>query len=97
MAATLDEEHGELVLFLVNRNASETARTRVRLGSWPGAQLAEALVIGGGDPWETATREHAESAAPRRLEEAALDGEWLEVSLPAASWSVIRLATKGRV
>ncbi|HEX7491978.1 MAG TPA: alpha-L-arabinofuranosidase C-terminal domain-containing protein [Candidatus Limnocylindrales bacterium] len=92
-AVTLDEETGELVFFLVNRNASEAVRTSVRLRSWPDARLTEALVIGGGDPWETSTRERPDGVAPRKLEEAALDGDSLEVTLPAASWSVVRLAT----
>jgi alpha-N-arabinofuranosidase len=95
-AATLDEDAGELALFLVNRNASEAVRLRVRLGSWPGARLAEALVIGGGDPWETSTRERPEGVAPRKLDEASLDGDSMEVVLPAASWSVVRLATSLR-
>jgi alpha-N-arabinofuranosidase len=93
MAATLDEKQGELVLFLVNRNASDATRTSVRLGSWPDARLTEALVVGGGDPWATSTREHPEGVAPRKLDEVALDGGSLDVVLPAASWSVIRLAT----
>jgi alpha-N-arabinofuranosidase len=96
VAATLDEEHGQLVLFLVNRNASEVARTSVRLGSWPDARVAEALVIGGGDPWETSTLEHPDRAIPRKLDEVALDGDLLEAILPAASWSVVRLATPSR-
>jgi alpha-N-arabinofuranosidase len=96
VAATLDEEQGQLVLFLVNRNASEAAVTSVRLGSWPDARLAEALVIGGGDPWETSTREHPEGVVPRKLDEAVLDGDSLEVALPPASWSVVRLATASK-
>ena len=80
----------------MNRNASEAVRLRVRLGSWPGARLAEALVIGGGDPWETSTRERPEGVAPRKLDEASLDGDSMEVVLPAASWSVVRLATSLR-
>jgi alpha-N-arabinofuranosidase len=91
VAATLDEERGELVLFLVNRNATEAATTSIRLGSWPDATLIEALVIGGGDPWETSTREHPDGVAPRNLGEAALRGDALEVVLPAASWSVVRV------
>jgi len=94
VAATLDEAQAELVLFLVNRNASETAHAAVRLGSWPEARLIEALVIGGGDPWETSTRERPEGVVPRELPEAAIVGDSLELVLPAASWSVVRLATK---
>ena len=93
VAATLDEERHELVLFLVNRSASDAALTSVRLGSWPNARLTEALVIGGGDPWATSTRERPEGAAPRKLSEATLDGDSLEIVLPAASWSVVRFAT----
>ena len=96
VAATLDEEGGQLVLFLVNRSASEVARTSVRLGSWPDARVAEALVIGGGDPWETNTREHPDRVIPRTLSEVALEGDSLEAILPAASWSVVRLATPSR-
>ena len=62
------------------------------MGSWRDARLVEALVVGGGDPWQTSTRERPEGVAPRKLDEAALDGDSLEVVLPAASWSVVRLA-----
>jgi alpha-N-arabinofuranosidase len=95
-AATLDEDAGELVLFLVNRSASETVLTSVSLGSRPGARLEEALVIGGGDPWETSTRERPDGVAPRKLDAASLNGDSLEVSLPAASWSVVRVATSSK-
>ena len=92
VAATLDEEKGDLTLFLVNRNASEAAQTSIRLGSWPAARLAESLVVGGGDPWETNTREQPDRVAPHRNDETSLDGGLLDVTLPAASWSVVRLA-----
>jgi alpha-N-arabinofuranosidase len=92
VAATLDEEKGELVLFLVNRNASEAAQTTIRLGSWPDARLADSLVVGGGDPWEMSTREQPDRVVPHRNDETSIDGGLIDVTLPAASWSVIRLA-----
>ncbi len=91
-AATLDEQRGELALFLVNRHASEAAQASVQLGRWPGARLVDSLVIGGGDPWETNTRQRPDRVVPRGNPQTALDGISLEVSLPAASWSVVRLA-----
>ena len=91
-AATLDEEHGQLALFLVNRDASEAAQTSIRLGFWPDARLADSLVVGRGDPWETSTREQPDRVVPHRNDETSIDGGLIDVTLPAASWSVIRLA-----
>ncbi len=92
VAATLDGEKGDLVLFLLNRSASEAVATSIRLGSWSTARLVNSLVVGGADPWETNTREQPDRVAPHRSDETSPDGGLIEVALPAASWSVIRLA-----
>jgi alpha-N-arabinofuranosidase len=96
VAVTFDDESGELVFFLVNRNATEAVQTTVSLGSRPGVRLEEALVIGGGDPWATSTRERPDGVVPRKLDDAKLDGDALELILPAASWSVVRVATSSQ-
>jgi alpha-N-arabinofuranosidase len=93
-AATFDDERGELALFLVNRHASEPASLNVDLRAWPGARLVEALVIGGGNPWDANTRDEPDRVVPRPADETVLNGRSLEATLPAASWSVVRLAVE---
>lgn len=92
VAATMDDERGELVLFLVNRHASEAAQTSVDLGAWQRPRLVESLVMGGGDAWATNTRDQPDQVVPRNNADTSLVAGSLEVVLPAASWSAIRLA-----
>jgi alpha-N-arabinofuranosidase len=92
VATILDPEKGDLVIFLLNRNASEAAQTSIRVDSSPAMRLAESLVVGGGDPWQTNTRERPDRVVPHRNDETSLDGDMIEVTLPPASWSVVRLA-----
>lgn len=91
-AATFDAEQNELVLFLVNRNATDATDTTIGLGSWREARVVEATVMGGGDAWETNTREHPDRVRPRPLEGVEAAAGNVDVRLPAGSWTMLRLA-----
>ena len=89
--ATWDEESGSCAVFLLNRSPDAPSQVTVDVRSLADCQLVEALVLDGTDASWTATPENADSHGPRPLE-ARLDSGAVELTLPAASWAMVRLA-----
>ncbi|MFC0534027.1 arabinosylfuranosidase ArfA [Phytohabitans kaempferiae] len=90
--ATHDEEIGDLVVFAVNRDQTESVELTVDLHLFGGEpRLAEAWTLTDDDLRATNTQERPDRVVPRPTAGASVDGATLKVVLPRVSWSAIRL------
>ena len=91
--ATHDEENGELVVFLVNRQQQASSDVRADLRTFPGVTVIEHLVLHDADPEACNTAENPDRVLLRTGEGAVVDAGFLDVTLPPLSWHVVRLST----
>lgn len=92
--ATHDADTGRLTVFAVNRHLHDSARLEIDLRPFPGYRAVEHVVLTEPDLTATNTQEHPDRVVPRdggRPTEAA---GTVEVVLPPASWSMVRLAER---
>ncbi|WP_238013390.1 alpha-N-arabinofuranosidase [Dactylosporangium sp. AC04546] len=91
-AAVLDEEHGTLAVFAVNRGDRPLALD-VDLRGLPGLGGVEHLTIdAGADPDAANTADDPDRVTPQALAVPVVDGGRCTVALPAASWNLLRFA-----
>lgn len=90
-AAAVQNEDGGLTLFALNRDLQAPISLCAHLRGFEGYRVAEQIELAGAG-LKAVNTEHSQPVTPRTVTGAKLDGEKLEVLLPAASWSVIRLA-----
>jgi alpha-N-arabinofuranosidase len=88
--ATLDREAGSASVFAVNRAPSEPCEVILDAAALGGVSRAEGTIVGGADGEATNTADEPSRVAPRALE-VGREGDSLTVTLPAASWAMIRL------
>lgn len=89
----LGEEAGELTVFAVNRHLQESVLFEVDLRDFADARLREHIAMAHGDLKASNALDRPEEVVPQILEHAVeLDRGTLRVSLPAASWNVVRLS-----
>lgn len=91
--ATWSVESGEAAIFAVNRDPREARSISIDVRALDGAQLVEALVIYDDDPHACNTRDDTDRVRPRNLEVVRRD-ERLWLSMPPASWAIIRLSVE---
>lgn len=89
--ATFDAESNELVLFLVNRSVSDEAVVDVALRAVPGLRILQAVTLANPDVYWQATADDATSVGPRPNESATATEESATVTIPPASWTMLRL------
>ena len=90
--ATHDPETGDVVLFAVNRSLTDELSLDVDVTGLPGLRVVEAVTLSSGD-WEwKATADDSTSVLPRENESVVLDGAAVTATLPAVSWTMVRLA-----
>jgi alpha-N-arabinofuranosidase len=93
VAATHDDERGELAIFVVNRHPSDEVGFGVDLRAFPGARLDLATVLAD-DDWRAAnTAEDPDRVTPHPHPKAEVADSSLQAVLPPVSWNVFRLAT----
>ncbi|MEV5322308.1 alpha-N-arabinofuranosidase [Streptomyces sp. NPDC052687] len=92
--ATHDEETGEVVLFAVNRDRTRPLTLTADLRAFPGARVAEHLLLHDADPTAANTAEQPDRVRPHPVGETEAGDGALTVELPPVSWSMIRLATR---
>jgi alpha-N-arabinofuranosidase len=88
--ATWQADGDTLTVFLVNRHPTEATRLRAGLRAFPALRVSEALTLHDEDPRRTNTQEIPDAVTPQPLS-VEVDDDGLDVTLPAASWSAIRL------
>jgi alpha-N-arabinofuranosidase len=92
--ATHDAGSGEVTVFVVNRHQSESADLSVPVTGFGGPlRVAESWTLADDDLTATNTAEHPDRVVPRRTDHAEVTGGVLRATLPAVSWTAIRLAT----
>ncbi|MEE1650632.1 alpha-N-arabinofuranosidase [Brachybacterium sp. J144] len=92
--ATWDEESGALSVFVVNRGADEELALDADLSSFGDLELVEAVTLHHEDPYAANTRDAPETVVPAANDSIALEDGRLVGSLPAISWSLVRLARR---
>lgn len=91
-SAAVRGEDGGLVLFVANRSLEEAVEATIDLGEmWAGATLIEATTLAGPDYNVLNTRENPTRVKPEPNNSAAINGTKISISLPAVSWSMIRI------
>jgi alpha-L-arabinofuranosidase len=93
VVGTWDEASGALTVFALNRSQDESADLRLDLRAF-GTRLAvvEQLVLGGADLAAANTQDSPERVAPRHASSTRTTDAGLTVTLPAVSWTMLRLA-----
>lgn len=86
-----NEEAGELTIFAVNRHLESAMTLACDLGDFTDYRFREHLILADDDLSRANTRENKAAVVPRTFADAVQDGRALSVSLPRASWNVIRL------
>jgi alpha-N-arabinofuranosidase len=90
-AAVHDAEGGFVTLFLLNRHLQEELALEVELRCFGSATVVSAETMRHDDLSATNTRDAPDHVAPQPLQGAVAQENRLQATLPAASWSVIRL------
>lgn len=88
---TFDETTGQVSVFLLNRSVDDSVTVDVDLGAWGSLTIADALRIGGADLLATNTADDPFRVAPETISVDSFDAGVLQVTLPTASWSMVRL------
>jgi alpha-N-arabinofuranosidase len=91
--ATHDEESGEVTVFVVNRDQSESASLTVPLAAFEGTlRVVESWTLADDDLTATNTEDNPDRVVPHPADKVEVtDGE-LRATLPPVSWTAIRLA-----
>ena len=88
--ATLDDD-GNVTIFALNRALDEGANLTCDLRAFDGLQIAEHIVLHHDDMKAVNTEEVPDNVVPVSVSDGAIDNGRLDITLPAASWNVIRL------
>ncbi len=91
-AAAVRTDHGGLTLLLVNRDLEREAdATVVVAGIEPGARVLEAVSLSGPDPLDASTIDAPDRVSPCGNTSARVEAGGVRVTLPAVSWSLVRV------
>lgn len=91
-AAAVRNEDGSFVIFLANRSLESHIQAKVNFaGVGALSQILEATTLSGPDYNVLNTKDNPMRVLPEHNASAKLEGETLEITLPAVSWSMIRL------
>ncbi len=94
-AAGVRQDDG-LTIFAANRALQEPLGLEVEMRDFPAFELAEVWTLRHDDLFAVNTVEKPEILRPQPLAGVSLVGQRLRISLPSASWNVMRLATARR-
>lgn len=94
LAATIDDESGDVVLFAANRSMSDALVVDVDLRAFDGIRPVDHVAMYGPDKDAVNTKDNPDNVVPRTQDTPVLDNNRLKAELPAMSWNVIRLTTK---
>lgn len=93
--ATWDEDSGDLTVFVVNRDPATQLGLDVDLAAFGGLEVLEATTLHHQDPYAANSADAPDTVVPAENTTVGLDGGRLAGTLPAISWSMIRLARTG--
>ena len=93
-AAALQEDAGELNLFVINADLNEEQELKADLRGFTGWKLAEHLEMYADSAEDRNTFEQPDCLVPRKNPDTRLEGGILDAVLRKASWNVFRLTRK---
>lgn len=93
--ATWDEESGTLVLFLLNRNLTESSTFELDFSELGELKFIEGKLIGGENLELTNNLENPNRVVPVDISPASVSGGRVEIELPRVSWSMLRFSVNG--
>ncbi len=94
-AAALDEEKGELSVFVINRNWEASNNVVVDVSGFEGWSLVEHIQLYSDDPEAANTYERPDAIVPTVNKAAAFAGGKASASLKSLSWNVFRFGKRG--
>lgn len=92
MAAVLDESGRSITLFAVNKNLDEALECEARLDNFSGAKVCCTGLFG--HAYHQANTVDSQPIKPTEYDGARVESDSLKLSLPAASWSMIRIESQ---
>ncbi|MGY5765295.1 arabinosylfuranosidase ArfA [Brachybacterium sp. DNPG3] len=92
--ATWDAESGDLALFIVDRDPAQELSLDVDLSAFGDLELVEAVTLHHEDAYAANSADAPDTVAPEANASIAVDGTRLTGTLPAISWTMVRLARR---
>jgi alpha-N-arabinofuranosidase len=93
--ATYDQAVGAVTIFAVNRSLTGPVEVRVDLRAFGPVDVVEALTLAGPDPYATSCVDDDTTLVPVPNESVVSSPGQVTMTLPAVSWSMVRLHTVG--
>ncbi|MEU7841578.1 alpha-N-arabinofuranosidase [Micromonospora sp. NPDC049114] len=90
-ASTWDDDTGEMTVFLVNRVVDTAAEVTVEVAGAQVGGIIECVTVGGADLDAKNTADGPDHAEPRANDTVRGSGASVELTLPPASWTMLRL------
>ena len=90
--AALEAGSGDATVLLVNRSPVEPIELDLALDGLGPCRMVEHIVLADDDPYARNSTAAPDRVIPRRVTPAPVDAGRVSVSLPAASWTMLRLA-----
>lgn len=94
VAATHDADSGEILVLILNRDTANTTEVSLEFSGLSDLDFLEAFQLGGGDLSATNTADHPDRVLPRPITVELESGAKATLSVPAISWSIVRLRAK---
>ncbi len=95
-AAALNEDAGELSVFVINADAEEEQELRLDVRGFEGWQFAEHIEMYAEEPGMMNTWDHPDRILPRKNGETRAEGGVLTAVLRKESWNVLRFSKTGK-
>jgi alpha-N-arabinofuranosidase len=89
--AAMDDDTGEVAVFVVNRSLDTPTTVSIDIGSLGPARLGESITLADNDPNATNTLERPDRLVPAPNRSARIENGVLTVELPAVSWTALEL------
>jgi alpha-N-arabinofuranosidase len=89
--ATLDDDTGEVAVFMVNRGQDGSTTVSIDISSPGPVRLGESMTLADDDPNAANTLEQPNRVAPSPNQSARIDDNVLTVELPPISWAALHL------
>lgn len=91
-AAALQEENGELCIFVINRHPRDEIRAAVDVGAFPGCRLEEHIQMYSPDPDAVSTWEHPDAVLPETNTETVMADGIVKAGFAPLSWNILRFS-----
>jgi alpha-N-arabinofuranosidase len=91
--ATMDDDGGDVAVFLVHRSLDAPTTVSINVSSLGPVRLGETITLADDDPTATNTLEHPERVAPTPNRSGHIENGVLTIELPAISWTALQLVS----